>query len=244
MERYFLPIKENFISDKDGIIDMHNLNFPVDSNLQVKTSLLYLRNTGIQGNYDFSECTYEEKEEYLLLYLKNNRLDTLIPLLTKTWVYILSSKYFDINKIFMESILTKEEVEIFCVNNKEFLDEIYNFLSSIILCSMYVYSRDGYEKFDLSQFKLTEYYGLEPKILLSLFDFDAIILLTQKCSKDYKPKFYDRYFVTGYECYPGFINALTNKFPYLSLFNVFLSEDKNLINNFLNNINEILCHDS
>ena len=78
---YGLPIQKLPISPDDSI-DMSRLLFPVETSKQNKSALLYIRNTGLKANFTFDQCSYNDKEEFLLLYLENNTLLTSFTLLS------------------------------------------------------------------------------------------------------------------------------------------------------------------
>ena len=59
------------IRDCGAIVDVSAPEFPgIEKDKQLRTTLVFLRNTGFDVKLDFTKCTYEEKRTYLLLYLQ------------------------------------------------------------------------------------------------------------------------------------------------------------------------------
>lgn len=237
MAIYSLPIEKLPINE-DDIIDMSKLNFPVDKCKQLKTSFLYLRNTGIKAKYEFDGCSYKEKEEFLMLYMKNNRLTVNMPMLTTTWVRILV--HGKINSE-LDSILTEDEIDKFYNDHNDYINEIYQFLISIPLCSMNLYRDEGStkSKINMDEFPSTNYFEIDPYVIIYLINYKEIIILSQAIEGS-DPLFYIRYFDTTWECYPGFIKQLVDTFPYSSLLNVILSKNGNVINAFVDGLRNLL----
>lgn len=232
---YGLPIQKLPISPDDSI-DMSRLLFPVETSKQNKSALLYIRNTGLKANFIFDQCSYNDKEEFLLLYLENNRLNIEIPILVTTWINILTYEKFNVE---LESILNEDEIKMFHENNKEFIDEIYKFLVSIPLCSMKLYDQFSGSNIDISEFKISKYNGFNGYTLIQLFDYKEIIVLSQSFS-GIRPEYYEKYFNIDDEPYPDFVNRLVNKFPHLSLLNVLMNENPELIHSFISGIENML----
>ena len=60
------------IRECGAVVDVSNPIFPgIEQDKQLRTTLVFLRNTGFDVELDFSGCSYEEKRDYLLLYLKD-----------------------------------------------------------------------------------------------------------------------------------------------------------------------------
>ena len=69
MSRYSLPMQVDYLNDEQLVVDMNDLKFPVDSSMQERSALLFIRNTNLKGSFDFSGCSYERKELFLMLYM-------------------------------------------------------------------------------------------------------------------------------------------------------------------------------
>lgn len=78
------------IQNNGAIVDMSNLNFVGSGKASEKTSLVFLKNTGFNVTLDFSGCSYEDKAEYLKLYLTED-LSVCNHEFSSTWVKILNS---------------------------------------------------------------------------------------------------------------------------------------------------------
>ncbi|WP_312339106.1 hypothetical protein [Anaerospora hongkongensis] len=138
------------IQTNGAVVDMSDLNFiSIIAELQKKTSLVFLKNTGFSVTLDFSNCSYEDKAEYLMLYLTED-LSVSNKEFSSTWVKILNSclgistdKY---------SILSDEEIKRFKDENLDFLTEVYQLIISLPLYAMYRFFLND-EVYDMSEFK-------------------------------------------------------------------------------------------
>lgn len=243
--KYILPIESNKIKtvSMEDSIDMSVLNFPENIFNKEKAALLFLRNTGIKTNFDFTDCTYEQKETYLMLFMTGRRVDVAMPILASTWVRILIHNKFEST---IESILTEEEISKFYEDHKDLINEIHRFLISIPLCAIDVFN-NGRTKSNKEPINpgavwmKTDYDEMNPFTLIQIFDFYDTIILAQNLEGSYEPIFYTNYFESCHdEHYPGFIKDLMNKFPYLSLLNVLYNDNEDVINKFTDGLKEIL----
>jgi hypothetical protein len=242
---YELPIIPEDIAgiSKDDIIQMDKLNFDDVEYLQKeRTALLFIRNTGILASYDFSKCSYESKEKFLMLYLNSKISNLNIDLLASTWVKIICKGYIE---SFAESILSDEEIETFTKNNSEFIYECRRFVISIPICVMAVYEYRNHGSItDLSEYETSTYEGFNPYSFSKLFDYQEIVMLPGTI-EDITPLYYDNYFniknTTAYLSYPKFINDIFNKFPYMGLIDMIIRNDEVQINDFANRFKEALA---
>ena len=237
MNKYSLPLESLPLNDNNAVIDMSDLNFPVEKEKQNRTSLLYIRNTGLSANFDFTNCSFDDKSDFLLLYLNNNRLNIDIPIIVMTWVNILTYNRFDPH---LDSILTKDEIKLFYDKNQKIINELHIFFVSIALCSINLYNYLNTGKVDISEFPKNNFKGFNPYTLLQLFDYKPIIMLADSLNNTLKAEFYTYYFDINSEPYPNFINALVNKFPYYSLLSIIMSKDLKVINSFCENVESLL----
>ena len=114
-------------------VDMSSLNFDVPAEQQKKASFIYLRNVGVKLELDFSKCSYEDKRDFLLLYLQED-IDVDADILSTTWIDILLAK--DGGGEALPSILTLAEIQTFMQENKDFISEIYRLINSLPIFSM------------------------------------------------------------------------------------------------------------
>lgn len=141
------------IQEHGALVDMADLNFiNIPSELQKRTSLVFLKNTGFNVTLDFSGCPFEEKEEFLKLYLTedisvNNRE------FSSTWVKVLNSALG--NDVDMMSILNDDEIEKLIKRNQNFLTDVYQLIISLPLYAMFRFILHE-TAYDLTEFKKTD----------------------------------------------------------------------------------------
>ena len=183
-------IEEMELIQNDGaIVDMSNLNFiGIPEELQKKTSLVFLKNTGFDVTLDFSGCSYEDKAEYLKLYLTED-LSVCNHEFSSTWVKILNSCLgIGIEKY---SFLTDEEIKRFKDENIEFLTEIHQLVISLPLYAMYRFLLND-EVYNMSEFKKTDK-NLIKCNLHKLIEHDEFLFL-YGVPVDIEPLFYTQIF--------------------------------------------------
>jgi len=110
---------------------------------KVECSLIYLRNIDLPFPCDFSKCTYEVKEEWILKYLDACLYDLSIKELNETILSILADGPID-NII---NILTPEETIKFKENNKDLVNEMLRFIVSLNLLLDYALENPTRTKF-------------------------------------------------------------------------------------------------
>ena len=128
-----LPYKEedlSFIQNNGAIVKMEKINFPsINIENQIETSLIYLRNTGFQVIYDFSQCSFERKSKFLIQYL-TLEYELNIPELVSTWLCILN--YINDSKITTKpSILSQDEIIKFIKLNQGLILNIFKVILSL-----------------------------------------------------------------------------------------------------------------
>ena len=120
----------NDIAEQGAIVDMNNINFPgIPENLKIKTSFIFLRNTGFENiSLDFFSVNYEEKEKFLLFFLTGD-IESNNQEFIDTWLSIL----FFFNEINNDiiTILDKDEIEKFIKNNNELILKISSVINSL-----------------------------------------------------------------------------------------------------------------
>lgn len=175
------------IRDCGAIVDVSAPDFPgIEKDKQLRTTLVFLRNTGFDVKLDFTKCTYEEKRTYLLLYLQE-KIEVKYKEFSDTWTsIILQSLGFVNNK---SSILTKEEQSLFIKENNEYISHVVTFLYSLTLYAMYRYSLNGHA-YNMEGFRKTETEDISSNIC-SVLEAPEIILVY---SLDNEPVFFSKIF--------------------------------------------------
>lgn len=234
---YSLPIENNSIKNVsiNDIVDMSDLKFPEVVTDPERIALLFIRNTGIKANFTFARCTYEEKAKYLMLFMTGNRINVTMPKLSSTWARILLHGKIESS---LMSILSVNDIIRFRDDHKDLIDELYQFMVSIPLCSIDVYaSVKGNSEIDIpSEFKISTYDGFNQFGLVQLFDYREMIMLSLSMP-EIKPVFYQNYFQSKLcKNYPGFVGDLVNKFPYFQLLNIVTNDNEELRNTFANGL--------
>lgn len=241
--KYTLPIDPDEIKAvrENDVIDMASLNFPATVTDPQRVALMYIRNIGVKAAFSFERCSYEEKENYLLLFMTTKRMSVNIPILASTWAYILLND----SESKLQSILTFDEAELFRKTHSELVQELYTFLVSIPLCAMDIYATTRHEeRIDMRDFKVSSYVGFNHFALIQLLDYNEIILLSQTIEGT-EPLFYTNYFASNKcDVYPGFVGDMINRFPHLQLINIIMNNDPKLTSMFIDGVNKaIVCTD-
>jgi len=122
------------IQKNGAIVDMSEIRFPGnrDASTINRTALIFLRNTGFKNiHLDFSKCTYEFKQSFLIDYIS---LDIQVQLneLIQTWLSILYRYHTTSDDIDMdESIMSIEEIDRFIESNHSMMDLLMSFINSL-----------------------------------------------------------------------------------------------------------------
>lgn len=214
MNQYTLPFDISILEEMEGTvsIDMSNPNFNVPGVKQKRSAYVFLRNLGVPVELDFTKCSYEDKEEYLLLFMQEN-IDVDCELLTNTWIEILSAR--DGGGVVLPSILSVDEIDQFLERNKEFLDEMYQLINSLPIYSMYC-SIQNTQAFNVDDFEKTDYDGIKITNFSKLSKYSAFMLLIDGNTPS---KFYTKLFIKDE---PNII-AMMERLPYLNLLTAFFS---------------------
>lgn len=232
MSKYSLPLNNDDLEKDNGdevlTIDMSSLNFNVDADKQKRTSFIYLRNAGIKANFDFSGCSYEDKEEFLLLYLQEE-IDVPIDILANTWIEILSAK--DGGGVVLPSILTADEIQTFNNRNAEFIAEINQLINSLPIYSMLCSPLNG-QVFNTDDFEKTDYHKIKITNFAKLARYDAFIFLIDGTTPQ---KFYTKIFIKDdYR-----ISQMMDRLPYLNMLTALFAPQE-VQKDIANNINQFL----
>lgn len=229
---YTLPIElgEFKSINNDAVVDMSVLNFPTSPKIQKRSSLIFIRNTNLKAHFNFNNCSYEDKEEFLLIYMKGN-IDVEIPEILTTWIKILGKPYVNTE---IHSFMTDDEIDRFCASNSEFVFEMRRLSISIPLCSIDYYNRRKGNIYE-NNMPVTKYNGIYMINYIRLLDYDEFIWLIQYIN-DIEPVFYDFYF----NQYNPFFDKIIKKFPYLNMINVMLSNNPDVTDNLTDALSKFL----
>jgi hypothetical protein len=175
---------------KDGaLVNMSDLNFiNIPREQQKKTSLVFLKNTGFNVTLDFSSCSFEEKEEFLKLYLTED-ISVSNHEFPSTWVKILN--YAIGNRVDMPSIMDDDEIDKFMEINKDFLTDVFQLIISLPVYAMFRFILND-AAYDLSEFKKTDKNMVKCN-LYHLLDYDEFLYL-YSFNSDIEPLFYTEIF--------------------------------------------------
>ena len=177
------------VYEKGAVVDLSVINFPDIDNLkdEMHAVFVYLRNTGYNVTFDFSNMTYNQKEALLLEYL-NTKISFNIPALNTTWLSILYACLGERIKG-MESILTDEELIEFQKSNFQYVLKIWEFLVSLPL---FLIKRLDLDNFDSKAEKTEE----EPNLVnfYNVLACEEIDDLITKGAGDIPPKDYVKLF--------------------------------------------------
>lgn len=217
---YTLPVDPSTLTE-DDVIDMSQSGFDSDP---IRSSFIFIRNTELTTNYDFSKCSYEQKSEYLDLYMFGS-FDVNIQLLTNTWIEILMSKKCD-NPV-LPIIFTADEVKRFASEHQESLSEIYNLIISLPMFALVrLADVPGHEEIadDIKTYKFTDYdrINLHNFALMTYNpDFNQMI----EPIDGMKPLYYNEYMAKYHWRNRSIIN---NNLPYSSLLMLMLGSKEQM----------------
>ena len=206
----------DYLNDEQLVVDMNDLKFPVDSSMQERSALLFIRNTNLKGSFDFSGCSYERKELFLMLYM-TEAVQVYVPELIHTWVAIIGNKYV---KMDVGSILSLNEIDAFIANHQELVNEMINITGSIPICSIYSFLKSQGINCQ-GEYEISEYIGINARNYFNLLSDNNFIKLIELID-DIHPKYYVNYFVEDTSYYA----SLLYKLPYLSLLTAAFLDDE------------------
>lgn len=206
MITYPLPFDISKLNEDGAMINMSELNFDVPINQQKKASFIFLRNAGIKAGLDFSQCSFVDKEEFLLLYLQED-IDVNADILSTTWIEILSAK--DGGGVVLPSILSANEIQMFNNRNTEFISELMQLINSLPIYSMYCSPLNG-STFTMDEFERTDYDKVKITNFSKLSRYDAFMLLIEPSTS---AKFYEKLFIKD----ESKISEMMDRLPYLNI---------------------------
>lgn len=217
-----LPVLSSELFENDITVDMSDLRFPTDEDKQIRSAFIFIRNTGLKATYDFSKCSYEMKQKYLLMYMED-RFDVIIPELALTWIAIIGVKWSDMSDI---SILTKEEIDDFCGCVPNLIEDVRNLAASLPICSIEYFCKQN--NIDVGDIEKTDYRVVNSFNFFQLLEYPYFIRLV-KIMDGYTPKYYQNYFIPGTETYCQIIT----KFSYFNILNFIYNSTEEDIDNMV-----------
>lgn len=136
--RTTLPYKMEdmeLISVDGAIVDMSSMNFPVPPEEQIRTTFIFLRNTGFDNiELDFSNCSYENKEKFLIQYIHDSIIIKYNEFVN-TWRDILLLTVD--GKCPLLGMLSIQEIQKFIERNLNVVIELLNFCISLPIYSLF-----------------------------------------------------------------------------------------------------------
>lgn len=228
--RYILPIDicNTDVTSEKISIDMSRSEFDVPNDKQKRSSFIFLRNAGIKGELDFSDCTYDDKEEFLLLYFLED-IDVNADILSTTWLEILSAK--DGGGVYLPSILTSDEIQQFLTDHSDLISEIYQLINSLPIYALYC-SEKNQNMFNTDDFQKTDYNRIKMTNFSKLAMYNPFILLVNESSE---PLFYEKLFIKG----EFYISKMMSYLPYSNLLDM-MTLAPEIQDDAINRINSLL----
>lgn len=216
---YTLPIDITILGEKD-IIDM---SAPTFNQNPLRSSFIFIRNTDLKANFDFSKCTYEQKCEYLNLFMFDS-FNVDIPILTNTWLEILLSKKCD--QIVLPCLFNEEEIKRFVTENKDRITEVYQLIISLPLFALMNFTKMKNSNNVNFQFNLELYEEAECNINLYNFasmTYNPDFIQMIEPIEGLKPKFYPEYLMSHNFSIKKVIN---DNLPYMKMLSLVMSSEK------------------
>lgn len=254
MTTYTIPLESNDLKNiLDNIdelhdkveIDIHDAKLPIaDMKMKSKAIFTYLRNTNIfshQIKINFDNCTFEEKEAFLLLFMQAKyRIDLLT--LKHTWIKIL--KKYDKCDFEDYSILTDEEIDKFIENNKDYISNLYQFIISIPIGSINLFNerfKNGMNanlEIDVNELEHSSFCDINIYSIIAMMYEESFIYLITENKLGVKPLFYDEYFKVEDN---WFLQKCIDLLPYFKLLEyMFVGEHSEHLEVLKENIDEFL----
>ena len=167
------------IRENETVVDMSNLAFPnIEPGQQKRVSFVFLRNTGFDVKLDFENCSYEDKEAFLVLYLTDS-VDMKYKELADSYVKILNA--FVGNEVDAPCILSDSEVALFIKRNEALVQKAVRLAQSLPVFAMFyfvlneqAYSTDMFDKSDDQTIKKNFYHIIAADGFVYLYDAPAV----------------------------------------------------------------------
>lgn len=153
MKQISLPLDPQLFESLDDSneqfsLDPNDIKFDNTEN-QIATALIYIRNLQLNVQLDFSKCDYETKEKWLLEYLNADLLlDKGLTQLDNTILTIIANEDIE-----LKTILSVEEIKLFAENNRQQIEDCIKFLLSINTIVTILQKNKDSEEIDYSFYK-------------------------------------------------------------------------------------------
>lgn len=127
---YDVDLMINRIQNEGAIVDVSKVAFPgVDTiQKQVRTALIYLRNTGFANvSLDFSKVSGDDLEAWLVGYITSDIVVDL-PQVNELWLYVI---VYYLTKINYSDFFDNESFDKIITNQKSLIEQLINFYGSL-----------------------------------------------------------------------------------------------------------------
>lgn len=239
MAIYTLPIDLNVFPElnEDDKIDMSRLNFPVAPDKQKRASFIFIRNTNLKCSLDFHDCSYKDKEEFLLMYMTSN-INVSIPELSYTWINILGNDYLS---SYDKSILSKSEIDEFCKNNEKFVFEMRRLTVSLPVLAINIFNNSIEDKDIVMENDLesTDFDEISLDRFADLLDHEEFLYLIFMLADNIQPVYYKKYFNRSGVT----VMKIEEKLPFINMMNMMFGGDENSMHILIDNITKIIESD-
>jgi hypothetical protein len=220
------------INNEGAIVDMSDINFPkINPEDQKRTALIYLRNTNFNVTLDFSKCSYQDRRNFLYMYITSD-LDIEYEEFSITWMKILlySLDYYIEQDSDIKFILEDEETLKFINEEQDIIHELYQLILSLSTYALFkstlgeeIVEMD-IEKTDKNIIGASFYHLLSYPEIEFIFDADKF---------DIKPLFYEKIFTIKNK---NLLNALDNLLCTQLLYGM-MSIDPDIWKNMVDSVN-------
>lgn len=231
MKDLLIPGFITSINESDElVVDMSDIgDFPVPIDKQKLASFIFIRNSGIKMKLDFSKCSYEDKDEFLMLWMTSG-IEVKSEELAISWIEILHNSDA-INKY---SILDENEIKKFNSNHSEFISVIREFINSLPLYAISTFHEEDKEGFDLSEFDVSEEDNISMCNFYQLTQFPSFNLLLEENAQ---PKYFKNIFNNFDNAF--YLSKIMDNLPYID-FMLIMFGSPELQQEFINNLNDSL----
>ena len=197
------------IKNHGAIVDMSDIQFPnITADKKQRTTFIFLRNTGFDVSLDFSNCSFEDKEAFLIRYLSES-IEVKQEEFPLSYIKILNR--ISGNDIEIPCILNDDEIVKFIENNNDLLINIFRLVKSLPLFAMHCFTLNG-TAYDMDEFEKTDdvpfndniYNIISNQLVLTLFDNDL----------DIPPVFYNKLFTFENK---RMIQVIDTQLPFFSI---------------------------
>lgn len=216
---------------EDDIIDMSKLGFGVDDSKKKYFSFIYIRNSGIKVELNFDQCSYEDKEEFLMLFMTSG-IEVKSSVLASTWLEII----FNSDQPQLKSILNIEEVKKFNMDHSDYIAKLRQFINSLPLYTISIF-KDNDVSIDFNDFKMNDFTNISLCNFCQLTEFEDFLLLLEDTNTENKAEYFEKIFNNPENMYH--LSLMINNLPYLQFLSVMLGTQE-VQNDFLKTLSNVL----